>query len=400
MMKRSLIAGTAVVVLCASGLAWAAGDSAPVLVWSQQAPGWGQPGASANVYYGGGVFNGQFYTAELNWGPQVYGPTQTGDPPTAMVRDFRTATEASAYNGARTSVLIGDYNFFNRQDKSVGMVHLNRLNSDWTNLVAFPEDNMNNDVAPEGMTTDGTFLFTTQSTVKNVIRKYAIDNQPDSFTLTKTLEITVAGANTFRAISHYNGFLYVVDNLGSKGIYEINASTGEYRQLGTHVGETGYQAVRYGNRLFVIDGRESGATQNLTIYTISGGTLATSKSYNLTESNPLILGLWGIGVIGNGNNVAGFWVTSSNAFVSFFSYKTCNEPFADSNGDGVVDMNDFAAFQACYLVDGMALEQVQSYFCKCFDVDDDGKVDLADLRAFEACASGPAIPWTSSTECP
>jgi hypothetical protein len=401
-MRKSLTACTALLVLSVCSVASAAGDSAPAWVWTQSGPGAGLPGSSANVYYCGGVFNGKFYTGELNWGPMAFASTQTGEPLTALVHEFKTADEGNAYNGVRTSVVIGDYIFFNRTDKAAGKVHLNRLNSDWTNLVAFPTDNMGNDVAPEGMTTDGISLFTTQSTSKNVIRKYSIENQADSFTLTKTLNVTVAGAATFRAISYYNGSIYAVDNGAGKGIYQINASTGAYTQIGTHIGAGAYQAVRYGNRLFVVDGIEGGTTNNLTIYNITGATLGTATAYNLTTISSDILGLWGIGVVGTGNNVTGFWVNSSNGRVSFFSYATCNEPFADSNADGFVDMNDFAAFQKCYsVVEGaLPIEPAPSYLCQCFDSKSSGKVDLVDLDAFMLCATGPANPWVSSTGCP
>jgi len=262
---------------------------------------------------------------------------------------------------------------------------------------------MGNDVAPEGMTTDGTSLFTSQSTSKNVIRKYSITNETTSFSLTKTLNVTVAGATTFRALSYYNGSIYAVDNGGTKGVYEINASTGTYTNLGTHSGSNAYQAVRYGNRVFVIDGNEAGTTNNLTVYTITDGVLGASTSYNLTSCAGHILGLWGIGVVGTSTDVTGFWVNSSNSWVSFFSCSysilTCNTPFADADNDDDVDMDDFADFQNCYGPIGPVVDP-QAYPCWCFDPNSSGQVDSVDLQAFTACASGPEIRWVGSTECP
>ena len=70
----------------------------------------------------------------------------------------------------------------------------------------------------------------------------------------------------------------------------------------------------------------------------------------------------------------------------------CSDPFADADGDGDVDQEDFGSWQACFTgPDGGILAG-----CECFDRDNDGAgdgdVDPDDLDAFEACASGPGIP--------
>jgi len=66
----------------------------------------------------------------------------------------------------------------------------------------------------------------------------------------------------------------------------------------------------------------------------------------------------------------------------------CNDPFADADGDGDVDQDDFAAFQICYTGPGGGVPDD----CSCFDNDADGDIDTTDLGDFENCASGPAIP--------
>jgi len=76
---------------------------------------------------------------------------------------------------------------------------------------------------------------------------------------------------------------------------------------------------------------------------------------------------------------------------------SCGEIFADTDdldgdgrpdGDGDVDQDDFAVFQACYTGDGTF---DLSSMCACFDRDNDDDVDSSDYGQFENCASGPAI---------
>jgi hypothetical protein len=74
---------------------------------------------------------------------------------------------------------------------------------------------------------------------------------------------------------------------------------------------------------------------------------------------------------------------------------TCNDPFADADGDGDVDQVDFAVFQKCFTGSNYAGELPDE--CKCFDRIDnqgliDGSIDQFDWGKFEACASGPDVP--------
>lgn len=71
----------------------------------------------------------------------------------------------------------------------------------------------------------------------------------------------------------------------------------------------------------------------------------------------------------------------------------CSDPFADDDGDGDVDMVDFAAFQRCYSALSSPGVPVAPE-CECFDRDNvtgDGDIDLDDLTLFLGCASGPGI---------
>ena len=59
----------------------------------------------------------------------------------------------------------------------------------------------------------------------------------------------------------------------------------------------------------------------------------------------------------------------------------------DADGDGDVDMTDFAAFQRCYT------PNINSACpCRCMDGDADGSIDAADLETFLLCVSGDHIP--------
>jgi len=73
-------------------------------------------------------------------------------------------------------------------------------------------------------------------------------------------------------------------------------------------------------------------------------------------------------------------------------FQVCHDPFADADGDGDVDQDDFARFQICFTGNsGDPLGTYPPQNCECFDTDGDGDVDGADFTAFQNCASGPGI---------
>jgi hypothetical protein len=57
----------------------------------------------------------------------------------------------------------------------------------------------------------------------------------------------------------------------------------------------------------------------------------------------------------------------------------------DSDGDGDVDLSDFAAFQLCFTGPGVAYEPN----CAVFDDDADGDIDLVDFAGFQTAFTGP-----------
>ena len=66
----------------------------------------------------------------------------------------------------------------------------------------------------------------------------------------------------------------------------------------------------------------------------------------------------------------------------------CNNPFADKDGDGDVDMNDFAAFQRCYTGSAGGVPAG----CSCYDRDHSGAIDSSDFAAFKLCATRDKVP--------
>jgi hypothetical protein len=76
---------------------------------------------------------------------------------------------------------------------------------------------------------------------------------------------------------------------------------------------------------------------------------------------------------------------------------TCSVPWADANGDGFVDMVDFAILQTC-LSQGAAGTFDMTH-CGCFDHNKDNTVDGNDVAAFVQCAAGPSIP-VDPANCP
>jgi hypothetical protein len=68
--------------------------------------------------------------------------------------------------------------------------------------------------------------------------------------------------------------------------------------------------------------------------------------------------------------------------------------WADNNGDGEVDMNDFAQMQACLTIGDASPPPLTSQ-CICFDrASPFGEITSADVAEFTYCATPAGIPWT------
>ncbi len=307
-MKKLITICLVVLFLNATNSSRASWSQAPTKEWTEQ--GLILTRSNSNLYYGGGVFNGHFYTGQLSYGPMEYSSDQTGG--TALVNNYDIGLSEGVV-GSKASVMIGDYIYYSRSSGN----GINRLNSDWTNNVPSEDttaapavDAVNPGSSPEGIATDGTYLFTNDDITRNAIHKYSITDSTNSFTLNETLPLTtVTEASRFRALSCDDNMIYVVDYGSGNGIYEINASTGAYTTLGTHIGSGAYQVARYNDKLLVV-----GLDDKLTVYDFTGGVLGTGTAYDLGLGD-----LYGLGVIGNGTDVTGFWVTSTGSNISYFS---------------------------------------------------------------------------------
>jgi hypothetical protein len=64
----------------------------------------------------------------------------------------------------------------------------------------------------------------------------------------------------------------------------------------------------------------------------------------------------------------------------------------DFDGDGDVDLADFATFQACFNGPNRPPSQAAQADCEKADFDHDGDVDLVDFLSFQACFNGPNRP--------
>ncbi len=74
------------------------------------------------------------------------------------------------------------------------------------------------------------------------------------------------------------------------------------------------------------------------------------------------------------------------------AFPSCNDPYADWDGDTDVDMDDFAVLQVCLWLPGEG-RPARGFdpACDCFDRNRDGWINLDDIARFEDCGSGPGV---------
>jgi len=287
------------VLLCALLMA-APAFGAPFMIWEEHSFDNNAAGAAGNVYYGGGVFDDTFYTGQIQYGPEQWGTAQVNG--TALVNKADVGTVL-----AKSATLLNGYLYCG------GMVTggIYRM-SNWDPSTVV---NLGYSYA-ESLVTDGNYLYSNDSSTKNRIHKFKIN---EDGSVGEVWTISIGGANNrFRGLSYCNGKLYTAehnaeskDPAGDRGIYEIDAETGQATQIAT-VPSTGaanaYQVVRYGNRLYL-----AGLDDMLRVYEYNG------SAWNLISSDNLGLGdLYGIGVRGDGTKATNFWVTSVNRNISYW----------------------------------------------------------------------------------
>jgi hypothetical protein len=73
----------------------------------------------------------------------------------------------------------------------------------------------------------------------------------------------------------------------------------------------------------------------------------------------------------------------------------CPQIYGDIDGDGFVDMDDFAKLQTCITTGGGTINSS----CRCFDFNEDNAIDSGDIGHFADCANGPGIPGNSTAPC-
>lgn len=172
----------------------------------------------------------------------------------------------------------------------------------------------------------------------------------------------------------------------ANGAYTCLTGPGEkdscFRTSNTRCDSGEYQDSKASNIVFDniwIRGGYAGVTQTLGSCCLPDSTTCEQKSQ--TECQAL------------GGTFGGIGASCSTAVC-------CYTPWADTDGDGDVDMDDFANFQQCFTIG--AVDPALAGYCRCLDRGagsspvKDGGIDFADLSAFLNCASGPSIPWSQA----
>jgi len=77
--------------------------------------------------------------------------------------------------------------------------------------------------------------------------------------------------------------------------------------------------------------------------------------------------------------------------------RCCHTPWADADGDGDVDGDDFAFLQRCLTLGGGV---PSPGLCACLDSDNNQAIDATDLQNFAACAMGPGVVYEYSVSPP
>lgn len=239
---------------------------------------------SGNIYYGGAVKDHLFYTGLMSFGPQVW------DNAGNLTNDATTNT------ASKCSVPLGTHVFFSHTD--AGGIY--RINSDFQTDLVGPINP--GGTCPEALATDGTYLYANDDVNRGCIHKYAVSNEVGSFTLTEVWSATT-GVTRIRGISCHNGKLYAADTSGTS-LVEVDAVTGVSTNLITLPATGSYQAVRSGNKIYVV-----GTDDYLRVYETDGASWTAAGNYNLGVGD-----LYGISDIDDDC----VWVTSSGANISFW----------------------------------------------------------------------------------
>jgi len=271
-MKHRLVGWVAGVAMFAASVA----QAEPLKLWQVRHAG------SGNIYYGGAVKDHQFYTGQITTGPQVW--DRAGN----LVGSYATNT------ASKSSVPLGPYVFFSNCEGGVY-----RINSDWQTDLVGPIDP---GPGPETLATDGEHLYTNDDNIRGLIHKYKVSNEEGNFTLAEIWAATT-GVARVRGLSYHNGKLYAAD-YGGTSLIEVDAETGVSTTIITLPANGSYQAVRSGNRIYVV-----GTDDHLRVYETDGNSWKDAGSHNLGLGD-----LYGISDVDNDC----VWITSYDRNISFW----------------------------------------------------------------------------------
>ncbi|MEA1950839.1 MAG: hypothetical protein U9N87_05610, partial [Planctomycetota bacterium] len=220
-----LLAIAAMLLMASTGYA----IHAPQKLWDTGALG------GSNIYYGSGVFNGQWLTGKINYGPLAYDNDDTNTPVgNPYMADQYYDSDGTI--GDKSIVPLNGYMYVGASSNA----GIYQLDSDWTNQL--PSGSyMGAAQGSESLVTDGTYLYGNDDYTRGNIHRYAVTSGA-SPSVSPTLIATIPGGSRVRGISYNAHFdeLYVGDHQ-QNAIYKITDPSGTPTlvNIGNHVDNDG-----------------------------------------------------------------------------------------------------------------------------------------------------------------
>lgn len=241
-----------------------------------------------------------------------------------------------------------------------------------------------------------------QITFPRVSGPFATDNANSSVAgETFNVFFRIQSGTNVRILNNGGGAIGSIDQL-----VLANTIADDYHQWSAAVCYNAVDQMAYWN--VWIDGEKLMFTgANGSVVGPDGGIFSFRTNLENVTGDPYI----GLGELGGGEDVWDFefdWVRMLSYNVSGCPFwdgegcipvPPCNVPFADVDGDGDVDMDDFAQFQLC-INRGLAAPASLPEACRCFDRNNNKVIgDSFDLMDFAACGTGANVPWQPGPGC-
>lgn len=217
--------------------------------------------------------------------------------------------------------------------------------------------------------------------------------------------------------NHYGGADFIANTpsswtvfqtIAAPNVNQMRLSTAPFNIRADIAANGGTEIEPVTVKIMLIDGTESDIQQILGEKVFLGSfdstAIQTSPEYNAIvpqgsqyfSDPPLLTIAFEFSVVGGGatgQGWYGFWI--DNVYSGGYVPPSCagRLVWADNNGDGMVDMLDFAELQLCLTL-GSAGPQELPLECACLDRNGDERISDADVVEFIKCATGPAVPWT------